>query len=270
MPGFRQITDIPETVISGCHPIASAAVSVALLPSVSRALPVSRRGLFVDYLLVPLLLAVVASVPLMAGGDRWLADIIYRQEGGHWALKNVWWTTRLIHHGGKNLSTLAGVLVLLALLRACFHERWKPLRKPLLYLLLAVGLSTGITVLVKKLTNMDCPWDLQRYGGLHPFISLFQPRPRALGHNACFPAGHASAGYGWIALYFFAWQVRPRWRWPALATALLAGLTFGISQQLRGAHFLSHDLWTLTISWTVAVLLYMAMFPPAPTAPDRA
>src|SRR5690606_17472404 len=137
------------------------------------------------------------------------------------------------------------------------------LRRPLLYLLLAVGLSTGTVALLKSWTQMDCPWDLQRYGGLRPFIGLFQPRPAALGHAACFPAGHASAGYGRVALYFFALRLRPQWRWPALAAALAAGLVFGISQQLRGAHFLSHDLWSLMISWTVAVLLYPAMFPPA-------
>jgi membrane-associated PAP2 superfamily phosphatase len=33
-------------------------------------------------------------------------------------------------------------------------------------------------------------------------------------------------------------------------------VTFGIAQQFRGAHFLSHDLWTAMICWTVAFGLY--------------
>ncbi|MNV84902.1 hypothetical protein D3C71_1788110 [compost metagenome] len=37
------------------------------------------------------------------------------------------------------------------------------------------------------------------------------------------------------------------------------GLLFGFAQQLRGAHFLSHDVWTLAISWFVALALYLAM-----------
>jgi membrane-associated PAP2 superfamily phosphatase len=224
----------------------------------------TRRGFLGRHLLIPLLLAVAASVVLMAGnGDQWLADQIYRWEGSRWAFKDAWWTTHVIHRGGKNLSTLAGVLVMLALLRACLDARWKALRRPLLYLLLAVGLSTGLVALLKSMTQMDCPWDLQRYGGLRPFIGLFEARPELLGRAACFPAGHASAGYGWVALYFFALQVRPRWRWVALATAVATGLAFGFSQQLRGAHFLSHDVWSLAVSWTVAVLLYLLMFPPA-------
>lgn len=227
-------------------------------------LAATRRGFLGRHLLIPLLLAVAASVVLMAGnGDQWLADHIYRWEGSRWAFKDAWWTTHVIHRGGKNLSTLAGVLVMLALLRACLDARWKALRRPLLYLLLAVGLSTGLVALLKSMTQMDCPWDLQRYGGLHPFIGLFEARPELLGRAACFPAGHASAGYSWVALYFFALQVRPRWRWVALATAVATGLAFGFSQQLRGAHFLSHDVWSLAVSWTVAVLLYLLMFPPA-------
>lgn len=233
-------------------------------------LAATRRGFLGRHLLIPLLIALAASAVLMAGnGDQWLADLFYRWEGGQWALKDSWWTSHVVHRGGKNLSTLAALLVMLALLRACFDTRWKPLRMPLLYLLLAVGLSTGMVALLKSMTQMDCPWDLQRYGGLRPFIGLFQPRPVMLGHAACFPAGHASAGYGWVALYFFALRMRPQWRWAALAVAVATGLVFGISQQLRGAHFLSHDVWSLAVSWTVAVLLYLLMFPPAKATPFK-
>ena len=42
-----------------------------------------------------------------------------------------------------------------------------------------------------------------------------------------------------------------------LAVGLLAGGVFGFSQQLRGAHFLSHDLWTLATCWAVSLGLYL-------------
>ncbi len=226
------------------------------------ALPSSRSDFLRGHLLLPLTALLLASVALMAGnGDQWLADLLYHAEGGQWALRDAWVTSDLLHHGGKHLSASAAVLVSLALLRSCIDARWKPLRRPLLYLLLALGLSTGVVALLKSWTQMDCPWDLQRYGGANAFIGLFEARPAALGRTACYPAGHASAGYGWVALYFFALRLRPQWRWPALGLALSAGLAFGFAQQLRGAHFLSHDVATLAVSWTVAVLLYVVMFP---------
>jgi len=234
-----------------------------LLPS-STAIGLKSRSHIVW---IPLILAVLASALLMTGnGDQWLADQLYRWQGGQWALKDAWWTSQLIHKGGRNLTWAAALLVMFALLRSRLDSRWRPLGRPLLYLLLAVGLSTGLIALLKTWTHMDCPWDLQRYGGLRPFIGLFQTRPLLLGHAACFPAGHAGSGYAWMALFFFMREVRPQWRWPALLIALALGAVFGVAQQLRGAHFLSHDLWSLAISWTLASTLSLWMLDSASTA----
>jgi len=104
---------------------------------------------------------------------------------------------------------------------------------------------------------MDCPWDLLRYGGHQPYIGLFSHRPADMPMTACFPAGHASAGYAWLSLYFFALLWRPAWRWTGLALGLGSGLLFGISQQLRGAHFLSHDLATALLCWLLSLGLYV-------------
>jgi len=213
------------------------------------------------HLLWPLTLLALAIWVLMAGnGDQWFADQIYRWQGGEWAHQDHWWLQEVLHRGGRKLSQYAGVVVLAALLISCCRERWWYWRKPLLYLFLAAGLSSGLVSLLKHLTQMDCPWDLQRYGGLRPFIGLFEARPATLASAACFPSGHASAGYAWVALYFFALRVRPAWRWRALGIALFAGVVFGAVQQWRGAHFLSHDLTTLAISWSVAVLLFVWIF----------
>lgn len=220
-----------------------------------------RTDVLTKYLLYPVIALLLLSTVLMAGnGDQWLADQLFRLEGGQWALKDAWLTSHVIHRGGKKLSVLASIITLAALLRACFSTQRRNIRRPLLYLLLAVALSTGLVSLLKLTTHMDCPWDLSRYGGLRPFVGLFDPRPADMASAACFPGGHSSAGYAWVALYFFALLLKPAWRWPALIVPLLLGATFGLGQQLRGAHFLSHDLWSLGISWLVAVSLYLWMF----------
>lgn len=234
-------------------------------PTTTTLQPVTERGrlsFVARTVLLPLLFAALGSLLLMAGnGDQWLADQLFRWQGGQWLYKNAWWTSHLIHKGGRNLTWFVALLVILALIRSCVDLRWRPLRRPLAYLLSSVALSTSIIALLKSWTHMDCPWDLERYGGLRPFIGLFEQRPVALGHAACFPAGHAGSGYAWVALFFFMLQVRPQWRWPALGVALLVGMVFGLAQQLRGAHFASHDLWSLTISWLVATALYLWLFP---------
>lgn len=77
--------------------------------------------------------------------------------------------------------------------------------------------------------------------------------------SAChvFPAGHASAGCAWVSLYFFALLLSPSWRWWGLALGLVAGGVFGVTQQLRGAHFLSHVLWALATCRVLALAVYL-------------
>lgn len=205
---------------------------------------------------LPLLAAIALSLLLMAmGGDEWIADRLYAWEGGRWALMHSFLTEHLVHVAGKRLSVLAWLAVAVAAGVTRLLPRYRAWSRPLLYLALAVLLSTGLVSALKSLIHMDCPWDLTRYGGARPFIGLFETRPTNYPKALCFPAGHASAGYAWIALYFFFAATRPAWRWNGLAIGLLAGLVFGISQQLRGAHFASHDLWTLTLCWVVAASL---------------
>lgn len=224
----------------------------------------------VRHLWLPLAATLALSAVLMAGnGDQWLADQLYRAEGGHWLLKDHWFTATLVHRGGKYASTAAAVGLLVFGLLARRSSRWRSWSRPALYLVLAVALSTAAVSLLKGLTHMDCPWDLAGYGGGRAFFGLFESR-HGLPASGCFPAGHASAGYAWVALYFAALATRPRWRWAGLATGLGAGLLFGISQQLRGAHFLSHDLWTLATCWGVALGLSMWLLRPAARATGEA
>ncbi|MGW8423847.1 hypothetical protein ACWGXF_24280, partial [Comamonas sp. HJ-2] len=65
------------------------------------------------------------------------------------------------------------------------------------------------------------------------------------------------SGYAWVGLYFFFKMIIPKYRWLGLLCGIMVGLTFGISQQLRGAHFISHDIVTILICWLIATLLFI-------------
>jgi membrane-associated PAP2 superfamily phosphatase len=157
------------------------------------------------------------------------------------------------------LSALAWLAVAACAAFAWWRPGLRAWRRPLAYLALAVLLSTAIVAWMKSWTHVDCPWDLVGFGGTRGYRDLLAALPAHSAPGRCFPAEHASAGYAWLALFFFLGRVRPRWRWHGLAAGLCAGLAFGVSQQLRGAHFASHDAWTATICWLVALLLHRAM-----------
>jgi membrane-associated PAP2 superfamily phosphatase len=129
-------------------------------------------------------------------------------------------------------------------------------RRPAAYFVLAVVLTVGITGALKTITNVDCPWDLRAFGGRFPYVSLFGDRPDELRPGRCFPAAHASSGFALMALYFVFRERNQRLAYLGLATGMLVGLVFGLAQQARGAHFLSHDLWSAMLAWFIALTLY--------------
>ncbi|KPQ23227.1 MAG: PAP2 (acid phosphatase) superfamily protein [Halomonas sp. HL-48] len=210
-----------------------------------------------------LLFLIAMSVFSSLSIDFTLADFIYRLQGNAWELKDTFITQDVFHKGGKWLSLVMGLATLFLLILSTIVTRLKAYRTPLLYLFSATLLSALLVATIKHLVSMECPWDLVRYGGAREFIGLLNIRPSSMPASACFPAGHASAGYTWIALYFFFAAIRAHWRWAGLALGLGLGLTFGITQQLRGAHFLSHDLWTAMICWTVSFVLSRVLLPPS-------
>lgn len=218
---------------------------------------VSDRFITGHFWLPLLLFAALSLAMMLAQGDLWIADRIYAWEGHRWLLKSAFLTQKIIHILGRDVSTMAWLGFLAAWLVANARDDLSLWRRPLAYLLVSVVLATALVAWVKSWSNMDCPWDLLRYGGDRPYVGLLALRPVGLSRGACFPAGHASAGYAWMALYFFFLGTRPRLRWIGLLIGLLAGAIFGFSQQLRGAHFLSHDVWAATICWMSALGLYL-------------
>lgn len=197
----------------------------------------------------------------LTSADLLLADQIYEVSGGSWRLRDAWVTSGLLHEGGRTLVNVAAVVLLLMTLASLLLPRLRAHRRALIYLLTSALLSGLVVNLLKQLTHVDCPWDLARYGGAYDYVGLFSRHPLASHYGACFPAGHASAAYAWFGLYFLARTYRPHLQAYALGGVMALGLLFGIGQQLRGAHFVSHDVWTFAICWLIATVTYLVFFP---------
>lgn len=187
--------------------------------------------------------------------DQWMADHLYELEGDAWTLRNAAITRLWLHDRIKLVLGSAFLVLIVLAIAAPFFARLRPYTRGLAYLVAAMLGSVLIVSTIKHFSGVDCPWDVSRYGGTHATAIFHGIWPVGDGDGGCFPAGHASAGYSWLAVYFFCTAYFPAWRWRALAFGLGAGLVLGLAQELRGAHFLSHDLWTLGICWFTAVIL---------------
>ncbi|MDO6593535.1 phosphatase PAP2 family protein [Neptuniibacter sp. 1_MG-2023] len=210
-------------------------------------------------------LPLLCSILLFSAIAYWqldisLANYVYILEGRQWLYKDHWFFSTVLHTDARNLMISLLLIVFISLISSFFVPQLLPFRKAIVYLLLSTTLSALLITTGKHFSQIDCPWDLVNYGGKLPFISYFHARPEWMPDAQCFPAGHASAGYAWFGLYFLALKYCPQWKWLILGGILCLGLLFGAVQQLRGAHFISHDLATLTICWLTALLLYPLFF----------
>jgi len=213
------------------------------------------------FILFPTAAFVLGNAFLIFGqGDLLLGDLLYRWQGGTWRLQDAWLTSHIIHDRGRTLVGGAALFLLVAIVLSHFIQPLRPYRKGLYYVLASALITAAIVNLMKEYSALDCPWDLARYGGEKTFVNLFDRRIPGQSPGGCFPAGHASGLYCWLGLFFLARHFKPRWRFHVLGGVLTLGLVFGIAQQLRGAHFISHDLWTLYISWMSATLCYFYLF----------
>ena len=138
--------------------------------------------------------------------------------------------------------------------------------------LFVVGLLIPMfLVYLKKWTNQACPWSLSEFGGQLPYVHLFDPRPWPARSQACWPAGHVGVGLALLAVTFVGGWPRALWRndaqlnkprsryLSAMAFAIYAvslSMILGFSQVMRGAHFISHQFWS--VWWAVVLAMILA------------
>lgn len=183
--------------------------------------------------------------------DFWLAGLVFDPVSGHFPLQHYWLFETLLHDGIKRMLIVVGVVTLLQ--TVWFVIQKHPNRVSWLYLTVSLIVAPTLIAWMKSRSLQACPWDLKTYGGTLPYHGLFDLNG-ILGYG-CFPAGHASGGYALLAFYFFWRDASPRLAQVSLWVGLLIGSLMGVSQMLRGAHFLSHTLWTLWLVWLMLLIL---------------
>ena len=201
--------------------------------------------------------ALVAALGLLAllawdasGLDLRLIHAVGTSTG--FSLRDAWWTSQVLHDGGR----LLGWLVLAALVVNIWRPWWEgPSRRERVTWVLITLVCLLLVPALKLVSATSCPWDLQVFGGVAAYVSHWQFGVKDGGAGRCFPSGHAVAAFAFISGWF---ALRPhapkaaRW-W--LAGVLVRGVLFGWAQMVRGAHYVSHTLWSAWICWTACAVL---------------
>ena len=122
------------------------------------------------------------------------------------------------------------------------------------YFFLMLLLPIILISVLKAHSVHACPWNMTLSVQDH-FTWILNA---TAGH--CFPGGHASAGFSILAGYFVYRDRDTKLAHFYLIAGIVLGFAMGWAQMMRGAHFLSHNLWTGVIIWTVNVVSYLIFY----------
>ena len=189
----------------------------------------------------------------LGGQDLALAHWFGTSQG--FPLRDHWLWSKVLHEGARRVAWTLQFLLLLSV--------WWPFgvlrsltRRQRVNMFLAAMLSLMAVSVLKDMNATSCPWDLAEFGGKALYVSHWSWGSFDGGVGRCFPAGHASAAFCFLPGYFWLREKTPRAAKIWLTVTLLAGFTIGLAQQIRGAHYLSHTLWTGWICWIMAALAH--------------
>lgn len=211
-------------------------------------------------------LAVIAQY---SGLDIYIAKLIYQSMGEQFLTNNEL-LSDVFHKGGRYMmGSILGFFILgfvATLFPFCSFTQLKPFFG---YMLLSAIFCLLVITTLKQFTTLPCPWDTNIFAGRRHYIGILSAFDSNLPNGHCYPSGHASGGFSLLGLYF--WGARrkggiqylPNILW--LLPAALIGTIFALTQQMRGAHYLSHDLTTIAICWIIcSITLRLIPMTPKP------
>ncbi len=213
------------------------------------------RGMWIGLILAAATIIFIGNVTDI---DRLLADAAFDRNVGDFPLRHAWVTEVFSHVILKGILVVLGLSFIgVALWDIARPQAWSWRRRfQLRVVAWSATLVPATVALLKKASSSHCPWDIDRYGGSAPYTRLLQALPEGVSYGQCMPAGHASSAMWLIALAVFFLPGRPRTAALAGSLLLMLGIAVGWLQQLRGAHFLTHTLWT---AWIAVVIVWRVM-----------
>ncbi len=224
-------------------------------------------------ILAVVLLGAVLAFFEFTDTDVWLQDKFHVGPGDRWIVEHD--EGALCYWPLKAVMIATGVLCGIGLAASLAFARLDRLCRPLAMMSLSFALVPSVLVGLREVTNVHGPYQLQRYGMDKPYVKVFERaqadlRAKSRRPGRCFPAGHASAGFP-LMMLFFVFR-RPSARWLGLGVGLAAGWSMGLYQMLTGKHFLSHTVATMIGAWILillSVVIFERLWPRNPAPADR-
>ena len=186
--------------------------------------------------------------------DLAVSSWFYDTSTGSFPLKDTFLFSRILHDGTRELSIGLWLLCSVITWRARHTEAFLGW----LFVILTALLAVGINGWFKHNSMHSCPWSLTEFGGSADYFRAFETLPAIPGPGRCLPSGHAAVGFMWIPLIYACALWRPQHLRNALLIIVPFALFCGGIQVARGAHFVTHVMWTAVICGITTSLSFHA------------
>lgn len=141
---------------------------------------------------------------------------------------------------------------------------WKPLRMSSLYLILVLGVGSGLIVhaILKDHWGRPRPKQITEFGGRQTFLPYYEPRfSNSDEPSKSFPCGHCTVGFYFFSFIFLGKYYQNRTLYQSgWALTLILGGALSLARLAQGGHFLSDILVSALIMWLTAAGLYQLLF----------
>lgn len=168
-----------------------------------------------------------------------------------------WLTDSVLHSGARALAWLA--------LGALVASLWCPVpvlrhlgRDDKIWWLCTMLLCLLAVAAMKRFSSTSCPWSLTEFGGSVPYVPHWMMGRSDDGPGHCFPSGHVSTALAFLPGAFVLGTISRTSSRIYLAVVLAFGVLLAGAQVARGAHFISHALWTAWVCWLVTAVSFQA------------
>lgn len=210
-------------------------------------------------IIVTLILLVLSVVFLgISNVDSIVQDLLYNMQTQQWILSKSDQPYHFIFY--KSIKILLILISILLLVSLLFFRKIKIViqyKKGLMIVLFSLIFVTTISVEIKKHSNMPCPKHQIHYGGKYPDTVVWESYPKpydSFEKTKCWPAGHASAGFALLSLFFL--FKRKRNKYIGLIIGLSLGWSMGIYKMLIGDHYFSHTFISMLLAWFIILIIH--------------
>ncbi len=154
----------------------------------------------------------------------------------------------------NSARVLFGLCVMMVFLPLGVFKRLRKADR--VHLVVATLVAALVVVAIKQISKTSCPWSLAEFGGAANYVGHWQWGVNDGGGGRCFPGGHASSGFAFVAAAFWLRLASRPLGMAVWLGASIAGSVLGVVQQMRGAHFFSHTLWAWLVCCAVGVIYF--------------